>query len=177
MCVLLVSLRVFLVDSVVSAQLGRLFGVEAPWFVKGLRFDGERRTVMVEVDFERGTRFAHERAAGSHPVHDTRRALYRHVDACGWRCHLDARMPRVKLPDGKVAMVRPPWQGLLGRETLAFEAEVLRQCVDKPFAAVGIDVAQGAGGGGGVCGAGVAVAGFVGCSAGVGGRDVDAQGS
>ena len=43
-------------------------------------------------------------------------------------------MPRVKLPDGKVATVRPPWQGLLGRETLAFEAEVLRQCVDKPFA-------------------------------------------
>ena len=108
----------FIVDEFESAdnvKLAELLGLVAPWFVRGLRVDRARGEVTVAVDFERGSRFAHERAAGRHAVHDTRMAVYRHLDLWGWRCHLEARLPRVKLPDGKVVMVRPPWQGLLGR--------------------------------------------------------------
>ena len=123
-------------ESVTNESLADVLGIVSPWLVRGWRVDHARGEVVVLVDFERGTRFEHERAAGFHPVHDTRRAVYRHRDGWGWRCWLDVRLPRVRLPDGKVVMVRPPWQGLLGRETLAFEAEVFRRCLESPFAVV-----------------------------------------
>lgn len=45
-------------------------------------------------------------------------------------------MPRVKLPDGSVRLVEPPWAGKLRGFTLLFEALVLSLCREMPFAAV-----------------------------------------
>ena len=45
-------------------------------------------------------------------------------------------MPRVKLPDGAVALVKPPWAGGLSGFSLLFEALVLGLCREMPFAAV-----------------------------------------
>jgi transposase len=45
-------------------------------------------------------------------------------------------VPRVKLPDGSVRLIEPPWAGKLSGFTLLFEALVLSLCREMPFAAV-----------------------------------------
>ena len=62
---------------------------------------------------------------GEHPVHDTLTKTYRHLNFFQHECELKVRVPRVKLPEGKVAQVSPPWAGKLSGFTLLFEAFVL----------------------------------------------------
>lgn len=111
-------------------------GVNKPWYVKEARFDGPIRTLTTDVDFESGSRFSHPEVTGSHPVHDTVTKRYRHLNFFQHECFLEVRVPRVKLPDGAVRLVEPPWAGKLGGFTLLFEALVLSLCREMPFAAV-----------------------------------------
>ena len=111
-------------------------GVEAPWYVSGNEFDGGRRQLTIKIDFVAGSRFAHPDASGEHPVHDTQTKRYRHLNFFQHDCFLEVRVPRVKLPDGRVALVQPSWAGKLSGFTLLFEALVLMLCQQMPFAAV-----------------------------------------
>jgi transposase len=92
--------------------------------------------LTVRVDFPAGTRFSHPRAAGAHPVHDSQLKRLRHLNFFQHDCHLEVRVPRVRLPDGKVALVEPDWVGRLAGFTLLFEALVLMLAREMPFAAV-----------------------------------------
>src|SRR6201997_360128 len=55
---------------------------------------------------------------------------------------LQVRIPRVRLPDGKVAVVEPDWVGKLSGFTLLFEALVLMLAQQMPFAAVARTVGE-----------------------------------
>ena len=114
----------------------RALGVSQPWFVDGVDFDERERQLVVRIDFRRGSRFAHAAAGGAHPVHDTRIKRYRHLNFFQHECLLEVRVPRVRLDDGRVALVKPPWAGRLSGFTLLFEALVLAMCREMPFAAV-----------------------------------------
>ena len=72
-----------------------------------------------------GSRFAHAKAEGEHKVHDTQVKRLRHPNFFQHECYLEVRVPRVKLPEGKVALVEPDWVGKLAGFTLLFEALVL----------------------------------------------------
>ena len=72
----------------------------------------------------------------SHPVHDTVAKRYRHLNFFQHECVLQVRTPRVKLPDGSVRLVKPPFAGKLSGFTLLFEALVLMLAPQMPFAAV-----------------------------------------
>jgi transposase len=111
-------------------------GIKAPWFVQAIDFDAAQRRLTVQVDFVPGTRFAHPKASGQHPVHDTQIKRLRHLNFFQHECHLEVRVPRVRLPDGKVALVEPDWVGKLSGFTLLFEALVLMLAQQMPFAAV-----------------------------------------
>lgn len=111
-------------------------GVTKPWYVKEARFDGPAKTLTIDVDFESGSRFSHPEVAGAHPVHDTQTKRYRHLNFFQHECFLEVRVPRVKLPDGAVRLIEPPWAGKLSGFTLLFEALVLSLCREMPFAAV-----------------------------------------
>lgn len=111
-------------------------GVTKPWYVKEARFDGSAKTLTIDVDFESGSRFSHPEVAGAHPVHDTQTKRYRHLNFFQHECFLEVRVPRVKLPDGAVRLIEPPWAGKLSGFTLLFEALVLSLCREMPFAAV-----------------------------------------
>jgi len=50
-------------------------------------------------------------AGGVHPVHDTQAKRYRHLNFFQHECYLEVHVPRVKLPDGKVALFEPDWAG------------------------------------------------------------------
>lgn len=111
-------------------------GVTAPWSVQQVQFDAAARQLTLVIDFAPGSRFAHPEAPGLHPVHDTQTKRYRHLNFFQYECYLDVRVPRVKLPDGSVRLVEPPWAGQLAGFTLLFEALVLALCQQMPFAAV-----------------------------------------
>ena len=113
----------------------KALGISAPWFVAGTDFDAKARTLTVRVDFSVGSRFAVAGAEGEHPVHDTVTKRYRHLNFFQHECFLEVRVPRVKLPDGAVRLVDPPWAGKLSGFTLLFEALVLMLCQQMPFAA------------------------------------------
>jgi transposase len=88
-------------------------GVTAPWSVQRVQFDAAARQLTLIIDCAPGSRLAHPEAPGLHPVHDTQSKRYRHLNFFQYECYLDVRVPRVKLPDGSVRLVEPPWAGQL----------------------------------------------------------------
>lgn len=111
-------------------------GIANPWYIKGVDFDAEQKRLSIHIDFVAGSRFAYPGVEGAHPVHDTQFKRYRHLNFFQHECHLEVRVPRIKLPDGKVALVEPDWSGKLSGFTLLFEALVLMLARQMPFAAV-----------------------------------------
>ncbi len=110
-------------------------GLSEPWVVTALEFDESERKLILRVDFRRGARFAHGDAEGVHPVHDTLIKSFRHLSFFQHECELVARVPRVRLPDGRVALVEPPWAGRRSGFTLLCEALIVTLCQQMPFAA------------------------------------------
>jgi transposase len=111
-------------------------GISSPWFIAGMNFEPSQRKLRIRVDFEVGSRFAVPGQSGEHPVHDTVTKTYRHLNFFQHECELEVRLPRVKLPDGSVRQVNPPWAGKLSGFTLLFEAFVLLLCREMPFSGV-----------------------------------------
>jgi hypothetical protein len=67
-------------------------------------------------------------------VHGT--VIHRHLNFFQHERELEVRLPLVKLPDGKVVQISPPWAGKLSGFTLLFGALVLPLCREMPFRAV-----------------------------------------
>ena len=100
-----------------------------------MNVDPSQRKLNIRVDFEFGSRFAVPGQGGMHPVHDTVPKTYRHLNFFQHECELEVRVPRVKLPDGKVMQITPPWSGTLSGFTLLFEAFVLLLARETTFGA------------------------------------------
>jgi transposase len=112
-------------------------GISAPWYVLRTDLDVKERVLGIRVDFDVGSRFAVAGVSGMHPVHDTLEKSYRHSNFFQHECHLNVRVPRVKLPDGSVRQVEPEWTGKLSGFTLLFEALVMALSREMSFSAVG----------------------------------------
>jgi len=112
-------------------------GIQAPWFITGIQFDEQASQLRIQVDFPPGTRFAHrDGGTAAHPVYDTELKRFRHLNFFQHECVLEVRVPRVRLANGSVRVVDPPWAGQLPGFTLLFEALILALCQQMPFAAV-----------------------------------------
>ena len=111
-------------------------GIANPWYINGVDFNAEQKSLSIHIDFVVGSRFTYPGIEGVHPVHDTQIKRYRHLNFFQHECHLEVRVPRVKLPGGKVALIEPDWVGKLSGFTLLFEALVLLLARQMPFAAV-----------------------------------------
>jgi transposase len=111
-------------------------GIKAPWHIHNLQFDEPKKTLVIEIDFQRGTRFAYPGIDGLHPVHDTQTKRYRHLNFFQHECYLEVRVPRVKLPDGSVKIIQPEWSGKLDGFTLLFEAFIVFLAQHSTFAFV-----------------------------------------
>ena len=117
-------------------------GIVDPWYVQGVDFDAARKTLSIRIDFTAGSRFAYPGTEGLHPAHDTQTKRYRHLNFFQHECHLEVRVPRIKLSDGRVVLVEPDWAGKLSGFTLLFEALVLTLARQMPFAAVARTVGE-----------------------------------
>ena len=111
-------------------------GIAEPWFIQGVDFDMDKKTLTIGVDFIAGSRFTVPGVEGAHPAHDTITKRYRHLNFFQHECYLEVRMPRVRLPDGGIRLVEPDWAGKLAGFTLLFEALIITLCREMPFAAV-----------------------------------------
>ena len=111
-------------------------GIASPWYINGVEFDVAKKTLAIAIDFIAGSRFAVPGIEGTHPAHDTVIKRYRHLNFFQHECHLEVRVPRVRLPDGGIRQVEPDWAGRLAGFTLLFEALIMAMCREMTFAAV-----------------------------------------
>jgi transposase len=111
-------------------------GIASPWYINGVEFDVTKKTLSIAVDFIAGSRFAVPGVEGSHPAHDTVPKRLRQLNFFQHECHLEVRVPRVRLPDGGIRQVEPDWAGRLAGFTLLFEALIMAMCREMSFAAV-----------------------------------------
>ena len=111
--------------------------VTDPWFVSDLKFDADNKRLDVYIDFKKGSTFSYidpeskEEFSGL-KVHDTKDKRWRHLNFFEHECYLHARVPRVKLPNGKIKLISTPWEGLSNGFTLLFEALLVQLCQAMP---------------------------------------------
>ena len=111
--------------------------VTDPWFVSDLKFDIDNKRLDVYIDFKKGSTFSYidpeskEEFIGL-KVHDTKDKIWRHLNFFEHECYLHARVPRVKLPNGKIKLISTPWEGLSNGFTLLFEALLMQLCQAMP---------------------------------------------
>ena len=113
-----------------------------PWFVSDLNFDIKSKRLDVYIDFKKGSTFDYidlENNSETIPnlkAYDTKNKTWRHLNFFEHECYLHARVPRVKLPNGKTKLIKTPWEGLSNGFTLLFEALLLQLCQAMPVSKV-----------------------------------------
>jgi len=111
--------------------------VTDPWFVSDLTFDADNKRLDVYIDFKQGSEFNYfdkneDREIAGLKAYDTKNKKWRHLNFFEHECYLHARVPRVKLPDGKIKLISTPWEGLSNGFTLLFEALLVQLCQSMP---------------------------------------------
>jgi transposase len=98
-----------------------ILGLKEPWQVQAVHVDVGGRKVEVRVGYEEGTLWACPESRERLPVHDHVERTWRHLDTCQFETVLICRVPRLRLPDGRVWTVPVPWAEKGSRFTLLFE--------------------------------------------------------
>jgi len=121
-------------------------GIQSPWRITSIEMvEGKRpelKDMRITIDFEEGARFPYPGEAEACPVYDTHERTWRHLNFFQYRCYITARMPRIRLSDGKIRSVEAPW----GREgsgfTLMMEGVILTLVQNMSVAAVAREIGE-----------------------------------
>ena len=131
-----------------------------PWFISNIQFNIEAKRLDVYIDFKKGSTFSYEYIEyktetkketidekevevktkieigrenfDNLKAYDTQDKRWRHLNFFEHECYLHARVPRVKLPNQKVKLIKTPWEGQSNGFTLLFEALLLQLCQAMP---------------------------------------------
>lgn len=119
----------------------KALGIQEPWYVKELQFDPEAKKLDISIDFHKGALFDYVDARSGREyvglkAYDTTQKRWRHLNFFEHECYLHARVPRIKLPEGKVRTVKTPWEGLSQGFTLLFEALLMQLASSMPVRSV-----------------------------------------
>jgi len=112
--------------------------IKEPWFISDIRFDIGSKKLDIYIDFKKGSPFDYidiennGEKISNLKAYDTKTKTWRHLNFFEHECYLHARVPRVKLPNGKVRLIKAPWEGLSNGFTLLFEALLLQLCISMP---------------------------------------------
>lgn len=101
-----------------TAAFAALFGLHDPWRMESVRFDADRRRLIVSVGFERGGRFRCAACGfgGAVAYDSTPSAWNLRGDLAGWVMEIRAKVPRVRCSScGRVRRVETPWKNIAGR--------------------------------------------------------------
>jgi transposase len=104
--------------------------IESPWYIKEINFKEEEKTLDICIDFKKGSTFFYEDIAkeikGDFKAYDTTNKKWRHLNFFQYECYIHARVPRIKLDNNSVKLIKTPWEGKSKGFTLLFEALVLQ---------------------------------------------------
>jgi len=104
--------------------------IENPWYVEKIEFSEFERKLNVFINFKKGSQFDYENdkegISGRFPVYDTVQKSWQHLNFFEHECYLSARVPRIKTNNGKVRLIKTPWEGIHKGFTLLFESLVLQ---------------------------------------------------
>jgi len=119
----------------------KALGIEEPWYVKSLQFDPDAKRLDISIDFHKGAAFTYvDLESGIEyanvKAYDTTQKEWRHLNFFEHECYLHARVPRIRLSDGKVRTVKTPWEGLSKGFTLLFEALLIQLASSMPVHSV-----------------------------------------
>ena len=134
--------------------------ITEPWFVTDINFNSENKKLDIFIDFTKGSTFSYEyieyeteiktvtideketevqnkieisrETFNDLKAYDTMNKTWRHLNFFEHECYIHARVPRVKLPNGKVKLIKVPWQGISNGFTLLFEALLMQMCLAMP---------------------------------------------
>jgi len=114
----------------------RALHIESPWYVKNIDFNEFERELIIFIDFEKGSKFNYEKSdegiKGKFSVYDTTQKSWQHLNFFEHKCHIIARVPRIQTSDGKVRLIKTPWEGANSGFTLLFEALILQLASNMP---------------------------------------------
>ena len=96
-----------------------------PWYVKEVKLEkiGNDLILHIDVDHRKGYRF--EVGGAEYGVYDHQERTWQHLNFFEHRCEIHARVPRVKMGNGKVKLVSVPWASKGSSFTLKYEENVL----------------------------------------------------
>jgi len=100
-------------------------GLESPWFIKKVLFEGVGKARKLHIYLEHEKRVKFEYESSKYPVYDHQERTWRHLNFFQHVCHLHARVPRVKTNEGKVRLINLPWSNRGSSFTLLFEQDVI----------------------------------------------------
>ena len=130
-------------EYLITQELFQLaLNITDPWFVSDLNFDAESKRLDVYINFKKGSTFNYidlennSKTISNLKAYDTKDKIWRHLNFFEHECYLHARVPRVKLPNGKTKLIKTPWEGLSNGFTLLFEALLLQLCQAMPVSKV-----------------------------------------
>jgi transposase len=131
-----------------------------PWIVKDIQFNSEDKKLDIYIDFIKGSTFSYEYIETKTEIekvtvdgketdvekkieigretfdtlkaYDTVKKKWRHLNFFEHECYIHARVPRVKLPNGKTKLIKTPWEGISNGFTLLFEALLMQLCQAMP---------------------------------------------
>ena len=107
-----------------------ILGIQSPWYIEAINLDLPKGELNITVNFKRGSKFEYvdkqTGETGEYKAYDTQEKKWRHMNFFQYRCYLHARIPRVKLGDGKIKQVKAPWEGVAHGFTLLFEALIMQ---------------------------------------------------
>ena len=99
--------------------------IEDPWKVKEVRILPDERTVEVHVECGQKVTWADPETSEPATVHDWRERRWRHLDTCQFETWVIAKVPRIKLSNGKILTAKVPWAQPHGRFTVEMERRII----------------------------------------------------
>lgn len=100
-------------------------GLSEPWQVKKVEFQQVENSLISQlhiwIDFERGAKWKSEDGS-EHVAYDTIDKQWRHLKFFQHECYIHARVPRIRVSEKEICMVKVPWARLGSGFTLLFEA-------------------------------------------------------
>ena len=110
-----------------------LLGLEAPWEVESVKLDKKLKEVLVKVRCEQTVWACPDSRERVH-IHGWTTRRWRHLDTCQFKTLIEARVPRLRYPDGSTHTLEVPWAEGSSRFTCLFERlaiDLLRCCSAK----------------------------------------------
>ena len=105
----------------------KILNLSKPWFVEGVSFDEQTKTVTVRVSADNDQGLHCPRCKTKSPGYDSRKRSWRHLDTCQYKTLVTADVPRVECPTHGCVTVEVPWAEERSRFTLLFESEVINR--------------------------------------------------